>query len=286
MATATISRGGTSVDLPLIGSGNALTLARDVGKPTQSFDAIGNENPISRDHMNASDAFTISGVLLGTTAYSDAKTLAEDIVKPRLASDSPLQLDLSDLPQRGTYDVAPASGSACRLTYVPGRLDIVGVQLTLNQIASTLGGTQEAPSTITPDSGTGIKLDRNGTTVTLATNQQVTRTVGRPGSKLNPRPDDLPTYHDQNKPAEDVFEISGTLVSPSAEDDALTLEETITRSRLGSDTIDLHFQSNLYGLDAYRVAPTGSQAVRTVFSTGAKGIVEVPKLKLRVVSEL
>lgn len=283
MANATLSRGGTTVDIPLLGERGSLMVARDVGKPTVNYHDVGREDPLPADHLNAGDGFTFMGLFADSSAYSDAKKLAESLIKPRATTGTPLQLDLSDLPNKSTYDVAPTTARALTLAYVPGRVDMVGVQATLSAVETTIGGEQESQSHGTPDSGSGIKLTDGSDSVTITNDLEVVRKVGRPNGKLNPRPADLPTYVDENDPASDVFEISGTLTGANAEADAQTLEETLVRSRKGGGSLTLHFQSGLFGLDAYEVMPDGSQAVRTTFSTGEKGEVGVPTLKLRVV---
>lgn len=282
MANATLSRGGTSVDIPLLSDGNTLAVARDIGKPTVEYHDVGREDPLPADHLNAGDAFTFVGLLHGSNAYSDAKTLV-DLIKQRAVTGSPLQLDLSELPNKGTFDVAPITSSALSLAYVPGRKQIVGVQATLSAVEETFGGSQNEQTHATPDSGSGIKLTDGSNPVTITSDLEVVRKVGRPEGKPNPRPADLPTYIDMNDPASDVFEISGELTGANAEANATTLEETLIRSRKGQGSLTLHFQSSLFGLDAYNVMPEGSQALRTVFSAGTKGVVSVPKLALRVV---
>lgn len=282
MAQATLSRGSTSVTFDILGQSGDLLVARDVGKPTAEEHEVGREDPLVRDDQSAGDTWTVIGMLQGSNAYADAQTFAEDLIKPRATSGTPLQLDLSDLPNRSTYDVAPASGSAATLTYAPGQRQMVGVQVQVSVVSATWGGTLQTQSTATPDAGSGIKLERSGTSVTISDGLEVTRKVGRPNAKLRPATDDLPILNDKADPAEDVFEISGRL-NASAASDAQTLEETIVRPRLGDDTLTLHFLSNEFGLDAYTVHPTGSQAVRTSFSAGQTGEVGVPRLKLKVV---
>ena len=283
MAVATLSRGSTSVDIPLLADGDTLLVARDVGKPTLQYHDVGREDPLPRDNLSAGDAFTFTGLLHESNAHTNAKTLAESLVKQRAESATPLQLDLSDLPNKSTYDVAPLTSSALTLAYVPGRTSMVGVQATLNVVDTTLGGSQTTQTNASPDSGSGIKLTDGTSSVSLFDDLEVVRKVGRPTGETPPRPADLPTYIDQNDPASDVFEISGSLIGSNAYSDAVTLEETLVRSRQGQRSLTLHFQSGLFGLDAYDVMPEGSQAVRTVLKAGYTNEVSVPKLALRVV---
>jgi hypothetical protein len=283
MPDAVLSRGSTSVSVPLLQDGRRLAVARDVGKPTLQTYNVGRTVPRSQDNFNAGDTWTVQGILHGSGAYADAKTLAEDLIKPRATTGTPLQLDLSALPDRSTYNVAPITESALQLTYEPGRREMVGVQLSLQAVNQTFGGDQDAGTTSAPDSGSGVKLDRDGTSVTLSPEVRVQRSVGRPNGKLQKRPSTLPTYIDQNKAATDQFELSGRLVGSTATSDALTLETDIVRDRLGDATLTLHFLDGLYGLDAYPVVPSGTAATRTVVETALTDYVSVPTLDLQVV---
>lgn len=283
MPDAVLSRDGTSVTIPILAGGGSLAIARDTGKPTASLPAVGRENPRSQDFQNAGESFVVQGLLSGANAYSGAKTLAEDLIKPRATTNTPLQLDLSALPSHTTYDVAPVTDSALTLTYAPGSKQLVAVQLAVSVVRRTIGGSQTSGSTGTPDAGTGIKLERPGTSesVTLTDDLTVTRTVGRPNGKLQPSPSARPIYIDQNKPAVDEWEISASNV-PEA--DGVALAEDLVRDRLGQESLELHFLGNLLGLDQYDVFPAGSQAVRYTFQAGATGFVNVPTLKLRTVN--
>lgn len=281
--TATLTRNGTSVDLDLIGEGRDLVLARDVGKPTSQTHTTGAENPRYQDYQNAQDTFVLTAFLVGSGAYSDAKTLAEDIIKPRLSS--ALTLDLSALPSRSTYSVVPAPNSACTLSYVPGTVNIVGVQLSLPVVDRVQGGTQTAAGSSSPASGSGVRLTRSddGTSITLSRDLTLTRTVSRPSLELNPTNSELPIAIDQNEPAQDNWELSGDLVSSSANSDANTFEEDLIRPRLGDATIELEFLGNQWNLDKYTTAPTESRAIRTSLSAGQKGVMSVPTIQLQTV---
>lgn len=285
MATATLSRGSTSVTFDVVQDGKGLAIARDIGKPQGDFKDVGHEDPRHRDDFNAADVFTVIGRLQGSSAYDDAQTLAESLIKGSLSSSNPLFLDLSNFPSRGKYEVAPASQNAASLSYNPGIRNQVGLQLSLNLVDSTNGVTQSTQSYGSPDSGTAdIKLERAGNSVTLTKDVSVVRSVGRPSIKLLPQPATLPIAADQNKPANDVFEISGDFTGANAESDAQVLEELIVREPLATDTIELHFLDNLFSLDKYPVVPDGSQALRTTSSTAETGRIGVETLALRVVN--
>lgn len=138
MATATISRDTTSVTFDLYEEGGNLLVARDVGKPTAGTQPVGREDPRSSDHKSAIDGFTVVGQLVGSSAHADAKTLAEDLVKP-YSDGVALELDLSAIPSLGTYEISVSSDRALQLGYEPGRVDWVSLQLTVSVVGSTVG---------------------------------------------------------------------------------------------------------------------------------------------------
>lgn len=138
MATATVSRGTTSVTFDLYEEGGNLLVARDVGKPTADTQPVGREDPRSSDHKSAIDAFTVVGQLVGSSAYADAQTLAESLVKP-YSDGTALELDLSAIPSLGIYEVAVSSDRALQLGYEPGKVDWVSLQLSVTVVGSTVG---------------------------------------------------------------------------------------------------------------------------------------------------
>lgn len=138
MATATLSRGTTSVTFNLYEEGNNLLIGRDVGKPEAETTPVGREDPRSSDHKSAIDAFTVVGQLVGGSAYADAKTLSESLVKT-YSDGTALELDLSSVTGLGTYEVAVSSDRALQLGYEPGKVDWVSLQLSVTVVGSTVG---------------------------------------------------------------------------------------------------------------------------------------------------
>lgn len=284
MTDIPISRGGTTVTVEAVeDAGGNLLVGRDIGKPNTTVHETNLEDPRFGDHTSSQSLYTVIGKLTGPNAYSDAKTLAESIVKPRLANDSPLTLDLSNLPSRGTVDVAQTNANSLELTYPAGMTDYVDVSFTAQQVNDVDGGSSTAQSYGSPDAGSGAKLTDGTDSVTVTDGLSVTRTVGRPGMKVTPRATTFPDVDDLAKSSNDVFQLSGELTASGASDSS-TLED-IVKQRLGTGALELHFQGTEYGLDKYPVIPDGSQALRTVFQSAEEGIVAVPTLKLRVVTE-
>lgn len=286
MVSGTITRGNTSVSFDLIETGGSLLIARDVGKPNLNVYERGREDPRTQDYWSALSVWTVVGYLTGTSAYDDAQTLAESVIKPRLDTNTVLELDLSNVTDLGVYDTAPNGASALQLEYVPGERNFVGLQLQLVEVDSVDGGSQTSRATINPDADAGdLKLERPGIAeLVFDTDVSVSRSVGRPGAEVDRQPAELPRYVDKNAPAEDVFEISAELTGGIS--DANTLIEDILRPQLAGGSLRLHFLSNLYSLDAYEVVPIGSQAGRAqVGEAGVTESIRNPVLKLRTVDQ-
>jgi len=137
-AQATVSRNQTSVTFDIYDEGGNLAVARDIGKPELEFYQVAREAPRSFDGFSATDVFTVVGQFTGSSAYSDAKKLAEDLIRPHSNGDA-LTLDLSDVPGFTSYEVAVQNESALQLAYPPGQTDWVSVQLQATQVRDTIG---------------------------------------------------------------------------------------------------------------------------------------------------
>ena len=129
-----------------------------------------------------------------------------------------------------------------------------------------------------------ITLSRGATSVTLDTDLNLQRKVGRPNSELRPRPGELPNYIDKVRSASDVFELSGEFHFDGSEETARSLVEDVVRPPLGRGSLELSFDDGLFGLGTYEVVPDGSQAARISYTAGEKGVVRVGTLNLRVVN--
>lgn len=134
---ATLSRGGTSVTFDVIGEGGTPVVIWDVGKPNASEQRSGRENPRSQDFWSGLRQVAVRGEMDRSSAYSDAKTMAEQLIKP-YSGGTPLELDLSQLQNHGVYEVAPLQ-NALVLQYPPGSTDVVIVDLSLPVVSSTVG---------------------------------------------------------------------------------------------------------------------------------------------------
>lgn len=285
MTTATLSRGSTSVTFDLWEESGSLLIAEDTGKPELEELPAGVTSPRIGDHFSAVRNLTVVGRLAGSSAYDDARVMAEELVKPQ-SGGTALQLDLSNVQGFGTNDVAPITDRALQLEYRPGVRNVVDLQMTM-PVVHTTQSSASAPS-VSSSSGSGlgnsIQLARDNTTVTIDPGLSVQRRVGRPNSEIQPAPGDQDViYTDKNSAATDEFEISGTFVT-NAESSESDLVDTIVRPPLARDSITLDF-GGTWNLDSYDVYPVGSQAVRTTRLAGqGTDHIQVEKLALRTMT--
>lgn len=122
MAGITLDRNGTMVTLE-----DDLAVARQVGRPEADLRSKPSELPNYIDkRRSASDVFELSGEFLSDAAAEDARTLAEDILRPPLGRGS-LTLAFDGLLGLGTYSVFPAGSRAGRVSYSAGETGVVRV---------------------------------------------------------------------------------------------------------------------------------------------------------------
>ncbi|MDX1746343.1 MAG: hypothetical protein R3324_10430, partial [Halobacteriales archaeon] len=235
----------------------ALHVARDVGKPEGSLYRTGGDAPRFTDNRAGLELFTVVGQLTGSGAYADARTLAEDIVRPHSGGTN-ATLDLSDVVGLGIYDVAFIGEAPVRLGYERGQGEWVSVQLTAARVDNTIGGSTLGDAG-SAGSGSGpVTLARgSGSALTLADNLEMERAVGRPATQLRYDADSLPYAVDRLRAYSDVFTLSG-LWRTSAGATQATLVDAILKPRLGYGTLTLDF-NGMYGLGSYSVAPVGSR---------------------------
>jgi len=73
----TLSRGSTSLDLPLLDEGGNPLFSTDFGKPFANIrDTGGSVNPRAEDRWSAQINHTINGRFDGSNAFQNARTLA------------------------------------------------------------------------------------------------------------------------------------------------------------------------------------------------------------------
>jgi hypothetical protein len=276
MAVATLSRGTTSVDIPLVEEGGEILVSSTFGKPeTQVRQSGGTLNPRVQDNWSSLQGVQLAGRLFD---YQKSHDLA-DLIKS--ASLDPLELSLPTTIYDDPLRVAPAAGqdTALTLEYPPGKRDNVTVSLNLTRVG-TIQGVNEQQATTPTATGTGpIELRIGGTTVEVPTaGLGLERTVGRPNDAIRRDLEADPRYEVKAKVTSDVFTFNFEAVQ-----NATTLLNKITdnifRERLGRQGVTVDFNGVL-GLGAIEAVPVGSAPFRQVQSAG-QDWVTVPQLELR-----
>lgn len=279
MVDATISRGNTSVAIPLVEERGTPLVSRDVGKPNQRIQQNGRMNPRVQDQWSVLVTYSIIGTFTGSSAYQNARDL-QDLIKDH-SGGTGLEMDipLSDFDSNVSVCPAAEQEQACRITYNPGRRDWVGVELALTRVDSTKGSGTQSASTPTGSGSGPIELISSNSTVQIKSDPVVERAVGRPNSTVRRQIAAYPLYIDHRKSAYDAFELTFRLEDSNAITDVNNLVDMF-ENRLGRDTLGLEF-NGLYGLGQFRVVPQGSQALRTTRVAGEEGQNRVPTVSLR-----
>jgi hypothetical protein len=287
MVQASLSRDGTSVDFQLNqDSGGTPTIIQSVSKPQQKLTPVSVVDPRVSDQFESVQSFILRGYIDGDSAYSDARVLAEELIKPHSGGNN-LTLDLSNADGFSSYTVAPATESACELEYLPGQRDWIPLSLNLTRVDTTIGGAAtEAPNTsaASPQGGGSVTLTNPGTgdSVDILHDLSITRTVGRPNTTIRPDPTQV-AYIDKVRSAVDEWSIRGVLEGPTARSDSQTLIDILSAVR-GRDGLTLEFNNNMYALSDKTVVPTGSEAGRRVIGASEPDMVRLDNITLRTVT--
>ena len=276
MAVATLSRGATSVDIPLVEEGGEILVSATFGKPeTQVRKSGGTLNPRVQDNWSSLQGVQLAGRLFD---YQTSHDLA-DLVKS--ASLDPLELSLPTNIYDDPLRVAPAAGQDAALTleYPAGKRDNVTVSLNLTRVG-TIQGVNEQQATTPTATGTGpIELRIGGTTVEVPTaGLGLERTVGRPNDAIRRDLGADPRYEVKAKVTSDVFTFNFEAVK-NAQSVLNKITDNIFRERLGRQGVTADFNGVL-GLGEIEAVPMGSAPFRQVQSAG-QDWVTVPTLELR-----
>jgi len=276
MAVATLSRGTTSVDIPLVEEGGEILVSSTFGKPeTKVRQSGGTLNPRVQDNFSGLQGVQLAGRLFD---YQTSHDLA-DLIKS--ASLDPLELSLPTTIYDDPLRVAPAAGqdTALTLEYPPGKRDNVNVSLNLTRVG-TIQGVNEQQATTPTATGTGpIELRIGTTTVEVPTaGLGLERTVGRPNDAIRRDLAADPRYEVKAKVTSDVFTFNFEAVQ-NATTVLNKITDNIFRERLGRQGVTVDFNGVL-GLGAIEAVPVGSAPFRQVQSAG-QDWVTVPTLELR-----
>jgi len=276
---ATISRGSTSVTLPLVSDSTGTPLAvRGLGKPNLNMQNTGGINPRFADQWSGLDSYTLTGRFVGESAYSDAIALA-DLVKTN-GGGEPLILNIDSDEFDSNIEVAPAAGqqSALSLSYEPGTKDVVIIDVSFTRVQGTRGSVVQEAVTPTASGNGPITIAANGQSVELNLDVTVDRGVGRPESSIRKSPQSDPIYTDKAKTAHDEFELTAQVTQNTIP----TINDLVDifRPQLNRTPVTLNF-NGLYGMGAMNVVPSGSEAIRFTRNAGQNGISIIPKITLR-----
>jgi hypothetical protein len=282
MVSVTISRGSTSIDIPLLESSGTPLFSTDFGKPFANIhENSGSVNPRVQDRWSAQINHTIVGRFI-QDADQKAIELADLIKGDPNGNTLELSTPFSDYPE--PMKVAPQAGNAGALSieYPKGFTDYATIQLQLTQISTSINDPSRAVNTPTA-SGTGpIELIANGNTVTLDTDVTVSRSVGRPNDSMTKSLNDLGRYIYKNKIAADRFSLSFQ-IAENIQSKLNTITNDIFRTPLGREGILLNF-NGIFGLGEFRCFPEGSAPVRYQRRAGhGEGQINLPTIDLRVI---
>jgi hypothetical protein len=283
MVSVTISRGGTSIDIPLLESGGTPLFSTDFGKPFANIhENSGSINPRVQDRWSAQINHTIIGRFIADDAHTKAIQLAELIKSDPNNDTLRLSTPFADYPEPMT--VAPQSGNAgsLQVNYPKGYTDYVDIQLQLSQVGTSINTATRSVTTPTA-SGTGpIELIANGNIVTLDTDVSVSRSVGRPNDSMSKSLNDLGQYIYKTKVTADRFSLSFQ-ITDNIQSKLTTITNDIFRTPLGRSGILLNF-NGLFGLGEFRVFPEGSAPIRYQRRAGhGEGQINLPTIDLRVI---
>ena len=278
MAVATLSRGSTSIEIPLQEEGGEILVSSSFGNPeTDIRPSGGTLDPRVNDQWSGLQNFEIVGKFFD---YDTSHDLA-DLIKS--ASTEPLELTLPGDLYEDNITVAPSAGSdsAVQLAYPAGRRNIVDVSLTLTRVGRVQGfGGQQAETPRTSGNGP-VQIRVGSTTVDLPTaGLSLERSVGRPNDVVRRQtssPD--PAYRVKAKVTSDVFAFAFETLNDIPET-LHAITDNIFRSNLGRSGVTIDFNGVL-GLGAIEAIPVpGSSPFRQVHQAG-RGWVTVPTLEFR-----
>lgn len=276
---ATIERGGTSVEIPLLEpNSRTQVVSRDVGKPNLNIRDTGTINPRHDDFWSGVEQYTLTGKFTDNDAYQKAITLC-DLIKSGNQGNR-LLLNINSPDYDSDIEVCPSAGAdeAVSVAYNPGWKNYVEVNVSLTRVGETVGEVDQQATTPTASGDGPITISHRGDSVTLKSDVTVERSVGRPNSVTRRRPDKYPLYLDKYKTAYDGFEISFEFVENIGSNVDEILQ--IFSRQLGRESITLDF-NGLYGMGAFDVVPPSSQSLRHATQAGMAESGQIPTIQLR-----
>jgi len=282
MVTVTLSRGTTSVEIPLLESGGSPLFSTDFGKPFANLHtSSGSVNPRVQDRWSSQINHTIIGRFTDN-AFDKAIKLADLIKGDPAGQDLELSTPFQDYPEPMLVAPQAANASALTIDYPKGYSDYTTIQLQLTQISQSITAPDRLSGTLTASGDGPIELRANGNTVQLDTDISVSRSVGRPNDSMTKSQSDLGRYIYKHKVTADSFSISFQ-ITDDIQSKLSTITNDIFRRKLGRTGIILDF-NGLYNLGSFAVFPEGSAPIRYQRRAGyGEGQINLPTLDLRVI---
>ena len=281
MIVATLSRGSTTIELPLLDEGGGAPLVgTDLGKPEAGpTSRSGALDPRWSDNFSQLETYTLAVRFIESDAYDVALELADLIKSHAGGDDLILNIPLPEFDSDMIVAPAPEQDTAVSFAYDPGQTSWVDVEISLTRVEQTLGsGSREAQTPWATGNGP-ITLSDGTTTIEFVNGVTVDRSVGRPNSVVRRSTGLRPNYITHDKVAFDEFEISAEFLGVGAPSTSNLLMDMVGQP-LGRGALTLDF-NGIYGMGAMDVVPRGSNALRTVRPSAERHTIVVPSINLR-----
>lgn len=284
MANATLDHPDISqLSLPVRGEAGDPLVSRDFGKPHSGvYQNTAGVDPVPKiDKQSYVENYTLQTVLNGADAYSDALRLADLVKSP--VGETPITFKPNLPAYDNSINVVPQAeqSDALTLTYAPGTAERVGVDLGLTRVGGVLGTDRGIQAQSPRADGTGpIAIQDGSTSVTLTSNIEVERSVGRPNSTLKRAQADKPQFIDKQKAAYDAFSLNLSFTDNPAQ--KLSDAMDIFKQRRGRSRPTLDF-NGVFGMSQFKVQLEGSAGWRDVDQAANGDVQVIPTIDLRVV---
>lgn len=277
MATVTLSRGSTSIDIELVEEAGEQLLSTSFGKNNVNVrEQGGTLLPRIQDQWSSLENYELVGKLYD---YGTAHDLA-DLVQT--ASADPMELEIPNPAYPDVVTVAAGAGQegALGVSFPEGRRDLVDVSLSLTRVGPVNAALEQQASTPRASGNGPVEVRVSGESIELPTaDLSLERSVGRPNDVIRRQPQTAdPRYIAKAKVTSDVFTFSFETIRNIPETlNALT--DNIFRNQLGRTGVTVDFNGML-GLGAIEAIPIGSSPFRQVHQAG-RDWVTTPTLEFR-----
>lgn len=283
MANLTLSRGGTSVTIPLLEEGGTPLLSIDYGKPEARVqDSGGAKHPRVNDQYAPNINYVFQGIFVNN-AFSRATKLADLMQEDPDGTPMTLETPYGDLPDKIDVATQPVD-NALSLTYPMGTKDYVSFTGRLTEIDELQGGASRSFATPTSAGSGPVQLQFDSQfseqTIDLTVDIEVTREIGRPNDVIRRDSNsEAGRYYPKRKVTNDTFSLELQFIDKTVTK-LQQIRSDIFKNRTSRGGISVDFQGQ-YGLGEFAVLPLGSAPVRATRLAGRDNVAQVPTLELR-----